>query len=180
MIEKFIEDYSDRAFQFAYSLCGSVEEAKELVQEAFFRVIRKWDQYDRSQPLESWFLTILRNVYYDSLKRYERKNGVPLDETVELAGGERVELTDNLADANETPILDRLVREEADAEVRAAIATLSPEHRAIIDLADIQGLGYDRIAEVLDCPAGTVRSRLWRARSALREALVARGAEAAR
>ena len=64
-LERFIREYAERAFQFAFRLCGNAEQAKELTQEAFFRLIRKWDQYDPSQPLEGWFLTVLRNVYYD-------------------------------------------------------------------------------------------------------------------
>lgn len=179
MIEKFIEDYSDRAFQFAYSLCGNTDEAKELTQEAFYRVIRNWDQYDRGQPLESWFLTILRNLYYDSLKRYERKHGLPLEALVEDEGGERVCLAENVADGEEA-LLDKLMRQESDAEVRDAIAALTPEHQAIIDLADIQGLGYEEISSVLDCPLGTVRSRLCRARAALKRELIARGSEVPR
>ena len=78
-MERFVADYSERGFQFACGLCGNSEEAKELVQEAFCRVFRSWDRYDQSQPLDSWFLTILRNVYVDSVKRHERRFGVRLD-----------------------------------------------------------------------------------------------------
>lgn len=181
MIEKFIEEFADRAYQFAFRLCGSAEEAKELVQEAFYRVIRKWDQYDESQPLESWFLAILRNVYYDGLRRHDRKMALPLDAQVETtAEGEILSFSDVVARDGEESVLDRMVREENAAEVRAALAALSAEHRGVILLSDLEGLGYGEIAAVLDCPEGTVRSRLCRARAALRRELVKRGSEVAK
>ena len=64
-LERFVREYADQGFQFAVRLCGNTEEAKELVQEAFYRVLRHWESYDPAQSLENWFLTILRNVYYD-------------------------------------------------------------------------------------------------------------------
>lgn len=176
MLESFIRDYSDKAYQFAFRLSGNAEEAKELVQEAFYRAINKWDQYDESQPLEAWFLTILRNLYYDGLKRYERRCGLSLDAPLADTEGETLTLGDSLA-AEEEGLLERLERDETGQVVRAALETLSADQRAVIDLADGQGLSYEEIACVLDCPAGTVRSRLNRARSNLRKALLARGSE---
>lgn len=181
MIEQFIETFADRGYQFAYRLCGSAEEAKELVQESFYRVIRKWDQYDRTQPLESWFLTILRHVYYDSLRRSERRLGVSMDAPLQdPLTGEEVPLAEAVADPGEESALDRLTREETAAEVRSAIDALSLEHRAVLLLADLDGRNYEEISAVLDCPQGTVRSRLCRARAALKRELIARGSEAAR
>src|SRR5688572_4007653 len=102
MIERFIESYGERGYQFAYALCGNAEDAKELVQEAFTRLLRKRELYDESQPIENWFLGILRNVYYDSVKRYERKNVVSLD--AELPGSDAT-LGDTIADGRDAPFL---------------------------------------------------------------------------
>lgn len=170
MIEGFIRQYSERAYQFAYGLCGNAEDAKELVQEAFCRLIARWDQYDSSQPLENWFLTILRNLYYDSLKRYERRHGTSLDARFG-AEEDSPTLADTLADGRDEPFLAALERQEAAQRVRAVLAGLRPEHSAILALADMQALTYEEIAAVLDCPLGTVRSRLSRARAAFRRAM---------
>lgn len=173
MIERFIAEYSERAYQCAYHFCGNADEAKELVQEAFFRAIRRWEQYDASQPLENWFLTILRNLYYDGLKRFERRGVVSLDAPRDAEAGDEGEaFGDVMADEREGELLARLEREESAQDVRAALEALSPEHRAILTLCDVQGLGYHELTQVLDCPLGTVRSRLSRARSALKRKLL--------
>ena len=172
MIERFVEDYADRGFQFALHLCGNVEEAKELVQEAFVRAIDKWETYDSTQPLENWFLTILRNLYFDGLRRYERRHGLSLDAPHPDSGRAFSEV---LADRAEEPLLVRLERQEASEAVLAALERLSPEHRAVLTLGDMEGLGYEELASVLDCPLGTVRSRLFRARAAFKKALLSQG-----
>lgn len=170
MIERFIEQYSERAFQVAFHLCGNAEDAKELVQEGFLRLIKGWQRYDQSQPLENWYLTILRNLYYDNLKRYERRHGVSLDAPIGETGSES--FAEVLADGAEMPLLERLERKETADEVQRAMRTLTEEHRAILTLGDLEGLGYEQLASVLDCPLGTVRSRMNRARAALKKALL--------
>ncbi|HVA67276.1 MAG TPA: sigma-70 family RNA polymerase sigma factor [Elusimicrobiota bacterium] len=168
-LEKFIEDYSERGYRFAYQLCRDDEEAKELVQESFFRVIRNWDKFDPAASTESWFLTILRNLYFDALKRYERKNCSSLDALVRENEGSALAFTEVIADAREEAPFDRLEREELGAKTRAVLDALIPEHKAVLTLCDMEGLRYEDIAVVLDCPLGTVRSRICRAREAFKK-----------
>ena len=165
-------DYSEKGYQFAYGLCGNGEEAKELVQEAFCRVFRSWDRYDPSHPLEAWFLSILRNVYVDSVKRYERRYGISLDAPVSQEREDGASFAESLADRREEAVLDRLSREKMIAEVRQAMESLTTEHKAILTLCDLEGLSYEAIGEVLGCPLGTVRSRINRARAALKKAVL--------
>lgn len=171
-LERFVAEYSERGYHFAYGLCGNSEEAKELVQEAFFRVFRSWASFDQSQPLETWFLTILRHVYVDSRKRYERRCSVSLDAPLDMDREDSCSLADMLADPREEAILDRLDRDMMAAEVRRAMDALKSEHRAILNLCDVEGLSYEQIGVVMDCPVGTVRSRINRARAALKQALL--------
>lgn len=166
MLEKFINDYADRAYQFAFKLCGNQEEAKELVQEAFVKVMKNWEHFDQSQPLENWFFTVLRNLYVDGLKSHERKNRVSLD--MPIGSEETLTLADALPDKSEEALLDRVERQEARSQVRRAVETLLPEFRAILTLADFQGMRYEEIAKVLGCAPGTVKSRISRARAALK------------
>lgn len=177
MLERFIEEYSEKGYQFAYHLCGREDEAKELVQEAFVRVLRQWERCDRSQSQENWFLTILRNLYYDSVKRYERRNAVSWDAPLGCGKHEGRTLAELVADGRDEAMLDRLERQEASAEVRAVLDCLAAEHKAVLVLCDMQALSYEEIAEVLDCPVGTVRSRLYRARAAFRRALAGKSGE---
>ena len=173
-LEQIVEAYGDKGFHLAYRLTGNVEEAKELVQEAFVRLMSRWETYDQSQPVENWFLTILRNIYLDNAKRYERRHAVSLDS---VASPEGDSFADLLADDNELPLLERLERQETAAFVQRAMDTLTDEHRAILTLTDMQGLRYEQAAEVMDLPLGTIRSRMSRARAALKKALLALGQE---
>lgn len=170
-LERFIKDYSERGYRFAWRLSGNEEDAKELVQEAFLRAIKAWGQYDPAKPLEAWFLTILRHVYVDGIKRYERRNSVSLDAS--LSGeAEGMTFADALPDVREEAMLSRLERREASEEVQAVLDALTPEHRAILTLCDMQGLSYEEICKVLDAPLGTVRSRINRARAAFKKKML--------
>ena len=173
MLERFIEDYSEKGFQFAYHLCGDAEEAKELVQEAFYRAINRWDSYDQSQPIENWFCTLLRHLYYDSLKTYDRRNFVSLDVPLD-AGEEAGTYADNIEDERDDHVLERLERQEHTDKVHEALKSLSKEHRALIVMADVQTMTYEAIGTVLDASVCSVRGKLCRARKAFREALVER------
>lgn len=170
-LERFIREYSERAYRFAWRLCGNPEEAKELVQEAFLRAIKAWDRYDPSKPLEAWFLTILRHVYLDGVRSYERRNGVSLD--VPLSGQEEgMTFADALPDSREEALLSRLERQEASREVHSVLEQLCAEHRAVLSLCDMQGLSYEEIGKVLNAPLGTVRSRINRARAAFKRKML--------
>ena len=174
MLERFIEDYAEKGYQVAFRLCGNAEEAKELAQEAFTKLITTWEHYDAAQPLENWFLTILRNLYYDGVRRYDRRHCVPLDAPI---GDDGPSFADVLMDHGEEPLLRSLERRESAAAVREALKALSAEHRAILTLGDMEGLAYEELAGALGCPLGTVRSRLFRARAAFKKALLMQGKE---
>ncbi len=177
MLERFIEEYADQGYQFAYRLCGNPEDARELVQETFYRLIHRWDQYDHSQPLDSWFVVILRNIYFDSQRKYDKRHVVSIDVPLNTAEGGTQTYADIIADAREEDLLDRMERLEKVEGVQAVLQSLSPEHRAVLDLSDIKGLKYAQIMKVLDCSLGTVRSRLCRARKAFRKAMLERSPE---
>jgi RNA polymerase sigma-70 factor (ECF subfamily) len=165
---RFVREYGERAFRFAYRLTGNAEDAKDLVQEAFYRMIRSWDRYEESRSLDAWFFTIMRNIHLDLCKRYEKGRLVSLQEKPSGDGGGTYE---EIVPSEEEAVLRRLEREEALGEVRSALRGLSPEHRSVLALCDMEDLSYARASEVSGIPVGTVRSRLSRAREALRRAL---------
>ena len=165
ILESFIRDSGNKAYQFAYSLAGNCEEAHDLVQEALYRVMMAWDRYETCKPLEAWFTTILRNAFLDGRKRYERKHAVSLDCPIE-ADGKRG-YTDVIADKEES-IPKSLERKEAGSLARLALGLMSREQREVLTLCDMEGLRYDKVAAALRVPVGTVRSRVFRARQAFR------------
>ncbi len=170
--EDFVREYGDRAYRCAYRLCGDTEEAKDLVQEAFTRVLGRWDRYDSSQPLDAWFFTILRHVFIDDRRRCGRTRVVSLETRSAAADPEEgATLLQTLADGEEA-VLERIEREDSAAAVREALKALSREHREVLTLCDMEGCSYEEIAQVLGVAVGTVRSRVSRARDALRRRLM--------
>lgn len=167
VLESFVEEYGEKAYQFAFRLSGNVEEAKDLVQEAFCRMMRNWDRYDPSQSLDAWFMSIMKNIHLDHRRRFESRNVVSLYGN----GGEEDSGPAGAVASGEEALLERLERGETASLVREALASLTPEHRDILTLCDVEGLTYDQIASVAGIPKGTVRSRVSRAREALRRAL---------
>lgn len=175
LLESFIEEYADKAYAIAYRLCGREDEARELSQEAFLKLIRNWDSYDPAQPLENWFLVLIRNVYYDSLRQRERRQVLSLDAPGEADSGGSP-LADIMADGEEG-LEERLGRRLLGKQVRQALRSLVPQHRALLTMIDLQGLRYEDAAAALDCPLNTVRSGVSRAREKLKLALIARMGE---
>jgi RNA polymerase sigma-70 factor (ECF subfamily) len=167
-LERFVDEFGDHAYSFAFSLAGNEPDARELVQEAFVRIFDRADRYDAAQSLESWFLTVMKNLFLDGTRSWDRKRGVSLDEPM----GDGTTIADSLADAREEALLDRLERTEDAERVHRALARLKPEWRGVLMMIDVNGMGYEDAAEALDWPLGTVRSRVSRARAALRARLV--------
>lgn len=169
--ERFVDRYADRAYWYAYGLSNNEPDARELVQAAFVKLFESAGTYDETQSsLENWFLTILRNVHLDFVRRAERRRGVSLD--MPILGTDGLTVADAIADPREAALLDRLERQEDTDRVQAALRELSPALRSVAVLVDMEGLGYEEAAKVLACPLNTVRSRIVRARIELRQHLM--------
>ncbi|MDE2489531.1 MAG: RNA polymerase sigma factor [Elusimicrobia bacterium] len=168
-LKLYLSGQNTEAFGFAYSLCRDEGEARELVQEACYRMLRESERYDRSRPVKSWLFTILRNVFTDTRRRASRRHGLSLDLLSD--DGESL-LVEVIAGPEEAPP-DRLEREETSARLKSAMRRLKADDRRLLTLCDIEGLSYEDAAKLLDVPMGTVRSRLSRARAKLRRLAVA-------
>lgn len=172
--ERVVDAHADKAYGFASALCGNEDDARELVQEAFARAMAPGVKPPPEEGFGAWFLTVLKHLYVDGTRRYERRCGQSLDEPI----GPGLTVADAVADGREAPILDQLERKESAAAVRRAMRRLPPAQRAVLLLVDFHGYGYEEAARALGAPSGTMRSRLFRAREALRERLT--GLEEAR
>ena len=168
--DAIIEAHADKAYCFAMGLCGNEEDAKELVQEAFAKAMDRIGTHDPSLPFGSWFLTVLKHLYYDGRKKYEKRYGQSLDAPLEETG---LTVAETVADAGDAPLIERLEREECSRLVRAAMNDLTPDARAALLMIDLEGLSYEQAAAVMGCPLNTLRSRIVRARAALKERLLA-------
>jgi RNA polymerase sigma-70 factor, ECF subfamily len=150
-----IEQEIPRLRRYARYLCRDVDQADDLVQECLLRSIAKIESWQPGTNLRAWLFVILRNAYISEVRRSTRMPFSPSspedDLRLVVSGGQEASV--------------------ALFEVRAALDALSVEHREVVHLVAVEGLKYEEAAEVLDVPTGTVRSRLSRARLALRERL---------
>lgn len=149
----------DSLFRYARALTGDQPEAEELVQECYQRALGAARKPSPGEPEEvrRWMFVILRNVWKNDRKTRNRENRLEAAGSLEAGSGSSPE--------------NRLLRRALQIEVRTALDSLSEAHREIIVLRDMEDLTYEEIAHVLDCPVGTVMSRLARARTHLREIL---------
>ncbi len=168
---ELIQPFEARVYNLAYRMSGSREVARDLAQEAFLKVFRALGRFKGQASFSTWLYRVVANTCLDQLRRERRSGAVAsLDEPIETDTGD---LRREPADTTFEP--ERLVlRSELEAEVRSAVTALPPDHRLAILLRDFEDLTYDEIAQVMDCSLGTVKSRISRARCALRNRLVQR------
>jgi RNA polymerase sigma-70 factor, ECF subfamily len=151
------------ALAVAEGFLGDADEAADAVQDAFVKAYRSLSSLREGLPFGPWFRSIVRNHCLDRLRSPERRR---------VEGGEA--LTDPRLWSEPTAPA-ALERAELAAAVRRGLAALSAEHREVLVLKEMEELGYAEIAAALSIPAGTVASRLYHARAALRKVLVAEG-----
>jgi RNA polymerase sigma-70 factor (ECF subfamily) len=156
-------EYLDGLYSYALVLTRNHAEAEDLAQETYVRAIQAVGRLRPGSNMKGWLFTILRNVWLNQLRKL--RNGPRMV---------RIEVDNGVADSVVEPSMDShdLYVSKVEAEqVRAAIQELPLEFREIILLREYEELSYQEIASVMDCPVGTVMSRLARARAKLRDLL---------
>ncbi len=156
-----VQRYQDRLFNTMLRIAGSREDAADAVQDAFVQAYLKLETFRGDAQFFTWLYRIAMNVAL-SRRRRMRPTG-SLDAAKDGAGEEPM-------DAASGPGERLLVQEQAE-QVQSALADLGEQHRKILVLREMDGCSYEVIADILELPVGTVRSRLFRARMQLREKL---------
>jgi RNA polymerase sigma-70 factor, ECF subfamily len=164
---QLVETYEKRVFNLAYRMCGNREDAADLAQEALVRAYKAMKRFREQAQFSTWLYRIVVNVCLDHQRSRLRHPTVSLDEPV---SGEDGDIPRQI-EANVLDPSAEYERTETQEAVHRAIGQLNEEHRAVVVLRDIQGLAYEEIAESLGVALGTVKSRLNRARMALRDEL---------
>lgn len=162
-----VDRYKNRLQSVIYRYIRDFQRSEDLAQEAFIRVYRHRERYRKTGKFSTWIFTIAVNLAKNEIRRKVRlKNTMSLDYLRELLGSSEPAFEDD------RPPTDRLVeRDQTSAVVSQAIAKLPDVYRVALVLRDIEGLAYDEIADILDIPGGTVRSRINRARLMLKDKL---------
>jgi RNA polymerase sigma-70 factor (ECF subfamily) len=158
---ELVTKYQDRLYNSVLHVIGSADEAYDVVQDAFVQAFVKLDSFSRRAAFYTWLYRIAFNL---AISRRRRQRPTASMEQIKDQTGEEPLGRDDAPAA-------RLELQERAAAVHAALAALSEEYRVVIVLREIDGCDYETIGEILDLPIGTVRSRLHRARTQLREQL---------
>ena len=157
-IQAVLPEYAAKGFSLAVQLLGNTDDAADTVQEGLLALWRNRERLERDRNPRGWFYRVIRNLCVDRLRRRARGKTVAFDEA--------------LAPDDETADPARTAQQkEYRARLRRELGGMSPNLREILYLRDFHDLSYADIAEVLAIPAGTVMSRLHRARMELRDRL---------
>jgi RNA polymerase sigma-70 factor (ECF subfamily) len=161
----------DAVYRFAFRLTGSAADAEDLVQETFLRAYRSWDRYEPGTRAKSWLFTICRNAFlrqrqHDTRRDEVMQKAVQSDGAID-AGAETVLFMPAYQQDPEGTFFFSII----DETILEMIDRIPPEFREVVLLSDLEGLSYAEIAQVLDVPIGTVKSRLFRGRRLLQERL---------
>jgi len=162
--DTLVDAYWQRLFGYALRATGNAELAQDLVQETFLRIVQRLGKYDDQGKFEAWLFRILVNLVRDHGRSLSRH---PTQSTVIEAGGERIEMTDELAAKVPAPHEPLHHREDVDA-LQVALRKLPEGDRQILMLRHFADMPFKDIARTLNCPIGTVLARAHRALGKLR------------
>ena len=162
--DTLVSQYEQRAYQYAFRLTRDQDEACDVVADAFVRVYSAVKNFKGKSTFSTWLYRIVSNVYFDRRKRERRHTHLSLDAPVGPGEGRALDLPDTGDGPDE--IMEQGARQDA---LNRALDSLPELHRAMLVMFHLEGLSYIEIAEALDLPVGTVKSRLNRARVALRD-----------
>lgn len=157
----------DILYNFALRTTGNADDARDLLQETFLKAYRFWDKYEKGTNIRAWLFRIMKNSYINRYRKETREpDKVDYNSVENFYNSIRSEQTD--PNDLEREIFGGLLGDE----VTKALGDLPEDFRTVVILCDIEGLTYEEIAEFLECPIGTVRSRLHRGRKLLQGKLL--------
>jgi RNA polymerase sigma-70 factor (ECF subfamily) len=165
LFERLVADSHRQAFNMAMRLTSNPSEAEDLTQETFLRAYRFFHRYDENLPFTSWIYRIMTNLHIDAVRKRTRLKTVSIEQGG-LDGAQTWDLPDERATAD-VGVMESALEEP----LQLGLRSMTPEFRTAVVLADVEGLSYEEIAEVMQTSVGTVRSRIHRGRKQLREHL---------
>jgi len=168
--EVLVERHQKKMLNIAYRLIGDYEDACDIVQEAFLSAYRSIKRFRGESRFATWIYRIVVNHTKNRLHQVRarsRHEGSSIDDPAATGGGNPL----RPAATPESSPIELLEKKEREAKVQECINSLADEYREVLVLRDMQGYSYEEIQDILNIPDGTVKSRLFRARTALKECL---------
>lgn len=165
---ELVRSYQSAVVNLAWRITGNADDAAEVAQETFIRVLRSLSTYDRARPFRTWLFKIASNLALDVIRRRKRRP-VSLEDLAD-EDGPPIDPADPGPGPDEGLRIDR-----SDARFDALVREMPEHYQAILFLRYKEELAYEEISETLDLPLGTVKVRLHRAHEILRRKLLARG-----
>ena len=167
--DELVVRYRTRVFGMIYNMVHSEQDAWDLAQDSFLKAWKSIKRFRGQSSFYTWIYRIVMNVTIDWLRKKQIKaGGAEFDDSIQLKEVDPASKTSPKPDALPS---ERMEQKEIRGEIDKAIAQLSPEHRAVILMKEIDGMQYHEIAEALGCSIGTVMSRLFYARKKLQNLL---------
>jgi len=163
--------YQELAFNVAYRIMADESAAADATQDAVISMYRKLDSY-RGGSFKAWFLRIVTNACYDELRKQKRRPTVPLEPETE--DGDPIDSPEWIADES-IDLEDALMNSQLEKAIQNCLNNLNEKQRVVMVMVDVSGEDYETVAEAIQSPVGTVKSRLSRARLKMQECLQSAG-----
>jgi RNA polymerase sigma-70 factor, ECF subfamily len=170
---RLLESHQDRIFNTCLRMIGNYDDAAEVAQEVMLKIVEHIQSFHGQSEISTWMVRIAMNLSISHLRKRKLRQTTSLDAAYphnaqDQSGPLRRELADHREPAPDSGVQHR----EMVDQLQGALSRLDDEFRAILVLRDVEGLDYQQIAHVLAMPVGTVKSRLFRARLALRQEIL--------
>jgi len=171
---ELLANHHNRLYNVALRMVNHQDDALELTQDAMLKIVEHLQSYDGRAQLSTWMIRITMNLSISHLRKRKLRKTASLDATVtgSLSGGDgevSTPLSDRIETKNELSAQQCVQESEMLAALHDAMGRLDEEFRSVLVLRDVNEMDYREIADILEVPVGTVKSRLFRARLALRE-----------
>ena len=165
---ELVTRYRGKAYAMIYNMVHNEQDAWDLAQDGFLKAWKSIARFRGQSSFYTWLYRIMMNVTIDSLRRKHAEAETEFDDTIGLTN-----IDPNSVTTTKTGVLphEKIVGDEIRGRIEAAVSKLTPEHRAVILMREMDGMEYQEIADALDCSIGTVMSRLFYARKKMQSML---------